>query len=379
VLLGETGVGRKNETPRVAPVRSGGRHVPSLDGIRCVALVGVLGVHCGFPGAGAGWIGVDLFFVLSGFLITALMTQEYRKTGTIRLRMFWGRRLLRLMPAYWLYAAGLCVAMFVFHWGRLQKYGWWTPRTFTASLFFYFTNFKPTGVVWEHEWLSLHLWSLSVEEQFYFTWPVLCLLLLRKRAEWFAWALVAAILVNMTVFAGDMLAFHRLDVRGFGIMLGCATALTLDRARWLVPWLSSRGARAAVVAATVLSLVALTATSAGGWLSELDASRYVLPVVCLGFAALVAMLWYGPDDAIAGALSWGPMVYVGKISYGMYLYHMLAHHLTWGVLLVGIDGWPRWPKFALRVVTYVALTTGIATLSYYAFERPFLALKSRFR
>lgn len=354
-------------------------HVASLDGIRCLALAGVLGVHCGFPGAEVGWIGVDLFFVLSGFLITTLLIQEFRKTGTIHLGKFWGRRLLRLMPVYWLYVSGLCLAMFVFHWGWLRQYGWWTPRTFAASLFFFFTNFKPVGVVWEHEWLSLHLWSLSVEVQSYFIWPVLSIRLLRRRALWSIWPLVVVMLVNMTVFAPDMLALHRLDTRGFGIMLGCATALTLDQTPWLLPWLSASRVRWAVVGVTALSLVGLTAASANHWVGEVEASRFLLPIVCLEFAVLVAMLWHGPRDAIVNVLSWGPMAYIGKISYGMYLYHMFAHYLTWRVLLDGIDDWPRWPKYALRVAVYVGLTTGIAALSYHAFERPFLRLKSRLR
>ena len=162
-------------------------------------------------------------------------------------------------------------------------------------------------------------------------------------------------------------------------MLGCAVALTLDRARWLESWLASPRLRWSVVAGTALMLAALTVASSRGMIDELAISKYFLPWICLGFAALVAMLWTGSNDAIEKALSWGPMVYVGKISYGMYLYHMLARFLTWHVLLDNIDDWPRWPKFALRVVTYGALTTGIASLSYYGIERRFLALKSRLR
>ena len=220
MLVEETAPSLKDERSAASSASAGSRHVRSLDGLRCLALVGVLAVHCGFPGSDLGWLGVDLFFVLSGFLITALLIEEFRKTGSIHLGKFWGRRLLRLMPAYWLYVGGICAAMFGFRWGSLHDYGWWTPRTFAASLFFYFTNFKPKGVVWgQHETLTLHLWSLSVEEQFYFTWPILCLALLRRRVIWVAWLIVAAILINMTILANRLDDFYRLDVRGSGSCL----------------------------------------------------------------------------------------------------------------------------------------------------------------
>src|SRR4051812_35086318 len=94
---------------------AGPGHVPSLDGVRCLALGAVLALHSGLPGSSLGWLGVDLFFVLSGFLITSILAREYRDTGTIRVGRFWGRRLLRLMPAYWAYVGALCALMFVFH------------------------------------------------------------------------------------------------------------------------------------------------------------------------------------------------------------------------------------------------------------------------
>src|SRR4051794_35863169 len=90
-----------------APPDKTARHVASLDGLRALAVLGVMGVNAGLPGAWLGWLGVDLFFVLSGFLITTLLLKEFAKTGRINLPKFWGRRALRLMPAYWLYVGSI--------------------------------------------------------------------------------------------------------------------------------------------------------------------------------------------------------------------------------------------------------------------------------
>ena len=91
------------------------------------------------------------------------------------------------------------------------------------------------------------------------------------------------------------------------------------------------------------------------------------------------MLWYGGSDRISGVLSWRPLVYIGRVSYGIYLYQMAVHMLVWGPLLGGITNWPKWPKFGVRAGAFVLLSIGVASLSYAVIERPFLRLKNRFR
>ena len=155
-------------------------HVPSLDGLRGLAVLVVVGVHARVPGTELGFLGVDLFFVLSGFLITTLLAREVDRTGRINLPRFWGRRFLRLGPAYGLYVGALSVA-FLAGVGWQRPWGGWTPPGYLGSLWGYYSNYLPAGGIWEHQWLSMHLWSLAVEEQYYLIWPLLCAAALPRR------------------------------------------------------------------------------------------------------------------------------------------------------------------------------------------------------
>jgi peptidoglycan/LPS O-acetylase OafA/YrhL len=354
------------------------RHVTSLDGLRALALLAVMAVHSGVPGTPLGWVGVDLFFVLSGFLITSLLADEFARHGRISLTKFWGRRFLRLMPAYWVYVGALTAAITLYQWGWVQKHGGWTAGDYIASLWLYFINYAPQGGIWEHQWLSLHLWSLAVEEQFYFLWPIICVLAFRLgRPQSVAWVLVVMILMRR-IWMGD--GDGSLDPRGLGIMLGCAVALSLHDGRLpaLRRWLGLAPFRISILFAIVAIVATATYFRMHGY-SEATAHRSVVPIIVVPFALLIAMLWYGPTDWISRALSWKPLAYVGKISYGMYLYHMFCHYLTWDVITSGIENWPRWPKFGLRLLVYFVTTLGVATLSYQLLEKRFLRLKSYLR
>ena len=369
---------RAEPGPRVE--KTSGRHVQSLDGLRAVAITGVLLVHAGAPGFNLGWMGVDLFFVLSGFLITNLLVGEYTRTGRISFAKFWARRFLRLMPAYWLYAGIMTLAMLVFHWGWTASHGGWTPEFFALSIWCYFENYAPLGGIWEHQDLTMILWSLSVEEQFYFLWPVICGLLFRT--GWtprFAWGLAAAILVRRGFASqGELIAL--LSTRGFAIVLGSAFALSLgqEAAPRAKRWLSDPAARGGVLAALALVFVASTAFVLAGSIDEEFVYRYIVPVVSLLFAVLTAMLWYGPRDWLARWLSIPALVYLGRISYGVYLYHNLARYWTWG-LLEWTSAWSKYPKYALRLTVYLTLALLIASASYHLIEKPFLKLKDRLR
>ena len=123
-----------------APPPTPRAHVSSLDGLRGLAVASVMAVHAGVPGFDLGFLGVDLFFVLSGFLITSLLDREHRRAGRVDLGKFWGRRFLRLMPAYYLYVGGLTLAFAAFGWGWREPHGGWTPGGYIASLWFYYVN-----------------------------------------------------------------------------------------------------------------------------------------------------------------------------------------------------------------------------------------------
>ena len=334
----------------------------------------------GMPGLELGWLGVDLFFVISGFLITTLMVEEARRDGRISLTRFWGRRFLRLVPAYWACVGSVTLAIFVARWGWTGTARGWGPAGYVSSLWLYFSNYLPMAGIWEHQATTGPYWSLAVEEQFYLIWPTLFVALGCRpgRLEWAAWGLAAAIFAASFVAEPSSLHF-RIHTRGLGIVLGCATALAAARSPGFVDRLRSGRARAGVAVACLLIFAVPTLFGSRLRLDERQLHLDVLPIFCVAASLLVAMLWYGPDDRIASALAWRPIAHAGRISYGIYLYHEFARYLTWNVLLPGLDRWPKPIRFGLRTATFLALSVLIASISYRLLERPFLALKARLR
>jgi peptidoglycan/LPS O-acetylase OafA/YrhL len=334
----------------------------------------------GFPGARGGWIGVDMFFVLSGFLITTLLVAEQRRTGTVHLGKFWGRRFLRLMPAYWLYIGGVTLAILLE--GPLSPASvtrTWPTSLYVASLWGYFVNYLPLGgMPWKHYEVTSHLWSLAVEEQFYFAWPLLASVALRWQRPWIlAWSLVV-VLAAYGLWARPNM-FH-LDARGVGIMMGCAAALSLAASEGtrLTQLLQHRALRIGWSVATLLVLIPYWAFT----LNDSDSiwiARGWFFGICAMFTGLTVLLAKGPQDALRRTFSFGPLVYLGKISYGLYLYHVLAQHLVWRVWLddVPISNIPL--RYLVRVSCFAGLSLLMAVLSYHFFEQKFLALKDRLR
>lgn len=372
------------------PSRSSGSrdrvHVASLDRLRGIAILAVLFRHAGVPLFDLGWLGVDLFFMLSGFLITSLLLREYQKTGAVRLSGFWARRFLRLMPAYWLYVGGVTLLLYYSGKPFVSQCGY-SPGMLVASMWLYFRNYLP--VIGFSEWIPLttHLWSLCVEEQFYLIWPLLFLLALNRSV---GWRLPASLAVGTFCYRlmiydhanAITLRFH-LETRGFAMAMGCMAAMlfwpgTVDPAR-LPDWIKSLTFRRWLVALTLLLLVVAVGLDkhserAGDWVV-----KWLTPLFVVLFTLLVSCLWYGRTDSISRFLSWRPLVYLGTISYGVYLYHMAAHILVWDLLLVDLDALSQYPRFAARLSLYLALSLGLAVVSYHFYETPFLKLKERFR
>jgi peptidoglycan/LPS O-acetylase OafA/YrhL len=351
--------------------------VNSLDGMRTIAVFAVMMVHAGVPGAELGWLGVDVFFVLSGFLITTLLCSESRKNGNISLPKFWARRFLRLMPAYWMYVGTLTVWMLLRP-QDLSAASGWRPATYIGSLWGYFVNYAPKGGIWSHQFLTVHLWSLAVEEQFYFVWPFVAYFAFRLRRPWLVAWLIVAVVLTRRAFASTGDLGTLLLTRGIGIVLGCAVAMTL--ATGSCPhWLASTRLRSLIIALTALVVILLTIAHRQGALTEETIHAQLLPCLGVLFVAIVAMLWYGPADRLTSILSSRLMVYLGQISYGLYLYHITAQRMVWGILTPALEGWNRYLKFGARFSLYVGLTVLIASASYHLVERRFLLLKNRLR
>ena len=354
---------------------------PGLDTLRAVAVSLVLLYHAGFPGAGVAWLGVDIFFVLSGFLITTLLIEERERNGRVDLLRFWARRFLRLMPAYWFYLAVITVLVLRAPAGDFAS-GDWSRARFIGAFWVYLGNLVPLGGEWRLQPLTSHLWSLSVEEQFYFIWPVLLVLLFRLRAKtWAGWLLVAVILISIAS-TPQPVPNLLLQTRGIGILLGCVLAISSrEYARregsggFLPVW-----AAAASISASALIALAMALIDRGREVPEGAFLKWMLlPAFDLTMALLVAHLWWSPNTALSRMFRVPALERVGQIAYGIYLYHMIVHEVVWNVAATPRSGWNRGLGFGIRLAVFFAATFVLARLSYRYLELPFLRLKEHLR
>ncbi len=338
-----------------------------------MAIAAVMAFHAGVPGAAAGWLGVDLFFALSGFLITTLICNEIALTGRFDFAYFWIRRGLRIFPPYYAYVAGITAAAWM-GFGTLSPHHGYTPDLWTASLWCYFVNYIPQGGIWTGQMLTLHLWSLAVEEQFYAFWP-LCFVLFKRLRSLLITSIVLVLIV-LTIRTRTSASIDKLlYTRGLPLFLGCVTSL-------LIATFRLRSTRTITNLSFIVSAAFTAAISIAlitHRLSEPEAHRALVPFAATSYALMVGCIWTCPQGWICRVLSTRPLVYVGKISYGIYLYHMAVHELIWRELMVSMNNWPSTVKFPLRLGSYIAVSIAVAAVSHRYFEQPFLSLKDRFR
>jgi peptidoglycan/LPS O-acetylase OafA/YrhL len=299
------------------------KRLPSLDGLRAISAAMVVLGHAGkalhvgrnLPfGAGVidvwGPVGVTVFFVISGYLITRLLLAEKRDRGTISLRAFYMRRTFRILPAYWAYLAVVAVL-------AASGFVIASPSAFAKAIFFT-TNYLNPG-----SWVVNHSWSLSVEEQFYLFWPFMLLMLGATKARKAAiFLMVATPLMRVItfLFIPDMRPniTSMLHLRVDALMLGCWAALELEEKG------TSR----------VLDFLAHPAIAVGS-------GFYLLVISCVmrragvinagfgysieAFAALSVITWAmrNPDGAVGRVLNSAPFVHFGLISYSLYLWQQL--------------------------------------------------------
>ena len=339
-------------------------HLPALDGLRGLALLGVLLFHANgaLPG---GYLGVDLFFVLSGFLITSLLLAEHRATGRIALASFWIRRAKRLMPA--LLTVMLAVATYSRFFAKPDELS--ALRADGLATLAYVANWR-TILAQKSYWDLFvapspleHTWSLAIEEQFYVLWPLMVALLLRR------WRNRAVLVASLTLTALSVIAMLALfhperisrvylgtDTRAAGILAGAALATVLAPGTAFTQ--AKLRALDALGIASVLGLgVAWCSLDGqdpflyrgGLWLTE------------LGALVLITCATAGERSLVARALSFRPLTLVGTVSYGVYLWH-------WP-----IDVWltqERLPLGRWLPLLQIALTFAIAIVSYRLLEHP---------
>ena len=366
-------------SPSLRPAESSGAHRTALDGVRALAVVGVVLIHAGFPGFLFGWIGVDVFFVLSGFLITTLLVMESAASGSIAYGAFMARRALRLMPAYFLYIAFVTAMIWWWPGSVRSENGGWNAAGLTAALWTYTVNFVPQGGVWNGQELTIHLWSLSVEQQYYLVWPLVFLALGGRPGvrRWTAAGLAVATMLVFIACPPGLYKNNLLPTRGFSLVVASAVALWA----WHRPHLLRvRGFnRLTDIAGAALLLALAVLSYRPGWDGDRIRGVFV-PLLVPVFALWMARLWaIDGSGTIRQLLQRRSVVYIGKISYGIYLYHEAVRIAVWDLLKPPMSGWPPVLGFAVRVVIYVGLSLLLAALSYEQLEKRFLRLADRFR
>ena len=207
-------------------------YMPELDGLRGVAIIGVMLAHAKVPFLKGGSIGVSIFFVLSGFLITTLLVQEFDRFQSISLKNFYMRRVIRLAPALIAMLIVFCLLSFVL----LSKDRAYWNYTDSIIAVFYFSNWAKAFSIHPPDFL-LHTWSLSVEEQFYMIWPIVLLLILRVSKHRYYAAIVAVTIALLSCFfriflcaSGATIArlYFGLDTRIDGLMVGCTLGVVIS-------------------------------------------------------------------------------------------------------------------------------------------------------
>jgi|SRR5882672_4009707 len=375
-VVADTDAKQVAATSRTAP---GIGYVPALDGLRGAAVLAVMVGHALGPGtsyfAGPS-VGVDVFFVLSGFLITFLLVREYDQgQQRIIFRNFYARRVLRLAPALF----GMLIAITLVGWVLFTRERAESTTTDAFIALLYAANWARAFDI-HPPVLFGHAWSLSTEEQFYLLWPIVLWSLLRNVRSRLNVVMaisagaIACWLWRVTLlFEGASInrLYNGLDTRGDCLLVGCALGMLLasnlikEEARPVIAgWLR----RIAPVAGALFLWVLVF----GDW-SAAYMYYWLFAVIEVLATAIILQIFVAPTSATRSLLSWRPLVWVGTISYGLYLWHYPVYRLS---REFGVSFDQAVPH--IRVVIATAATFLAATVSYYMLERPILRLKRYF-
>lgn len=380
----------------------GGRYWPALDGVRAVAVSSVVAFHLGYlPG---GWIGVDIFFVLSGFLITSLLVGEADRSERVSLTAFWGRRARRLLPgvlallgAVGLYclAGGPLVVAAQLRWPALSTLFYGANWQQIAVGHSYFAQFSAPDPL-------THTWSLAIEEQYYLVWPlvVATVAAVSRRRGWSTRRVVGrtALVLGLASAAWMGVAAHRYgfnraylgtDTRAWELLFGAAAAVWLGPLRHRPlpsvltgarPWtgvpaedvadtapgaLTKRGRVGTRALWTWLPVAAVVGVAVAIWRGGGPPSWMWdggLVATSLGALAVVVGVTRAPSGPVAVVLSARPLRWLGRISYSLYLWH-------WPVIVL-LTGTDTGLTGASLLGARLATMTGLSCASYYLVERP---------
>ncbi len=333
------------------------KHIKGFDGLRAFAVLGVMFVHLGWEPFAYGWIGVPFFFVLSGFLITGILLDNKGADARTFFSVFYARRSLRIFPLYFAYLAVVAVTCWIL---RLPTEGW-------SWFFVYLQNFYLGA---RHLELSpgmhlSHTWSLAVEEQFYMLWPLLVFITSR---QWLK--LLCVVLIGVGVVSRYWLAHNtqhvpfaplssNLDTLCLGALL--AIAARESRARFVTQSYGS-------LAIGLALLVAINVWPNNTLNASNSQFMFVLALVFTGVVGIVGCSRNGLG------LEWRPLAYIGRISYGLYIWHALG----FGIISTALSS--RWIPdlgWVVNDAVRIGLTFCLAAASFRYFEAPILRLKEK--
>lgn len=345
--------------------------ISSLDGLRGFSVILVMIFHTFLPYTQGGFIGVDIFFVLSGFLITTLFLKEYESRKTLNLKNFYIRRILRLTPALVLFLS----TFYIYSQFFMDAADKDSAASAALSALFYFANLAKA-----YDWIKLgalgHTWSLSIEEQFYFIWPAVflffCFSLKSKKNIAIAISIIIVSLwLNRILLTYSDASIGRLyngsDTHSDGLFMGCLAALLINiyRKKFISFTELLRKYKISIPLISLLFFIVATPTMG---IDIRSIYVWFLPLLNIVVAVLICFLYCKGNTYKTPLLSNKYLVWLGGISYGVYLWHWFVYRVLMGF---GMDG------------VYVGLfgsviAIAIASLSFYMIEKPILKVKKKF-
>lgn len=366
--------------------------IPGLDGLRAIAFLIIFGFHTDY--LPFGWLGVQLFFVISGYLITGILLRmkENLPAGEYFLK-FYGRRFFRIFPLYYLY---LLLIFFLSTWLISISYKPKMMQVVIDQIWYavlYVYNFYSTYRGFNSSPFLDHLWSLSVEEQFYIIWPLLIFFVNEKHLKkLFLAGIIAGPVFRLAIFliyqTGYIESFRALPIYTLPFSHVDAFALGAYITRFSIPNARKQLAYLSVAVPLVGFLTQFAANgkfepflTLGYQDSMPDAYQFIWAYTLLNYLFVVLVYCVVHEKMFVRFLDWPPLQYIGKISYGLYIYHfpiVFFFPVNWFV------GWIRAVGISENLVPLLILissflsTVAIASLSYYVWEKPFLKLKDRF-
>ncbi len=374
--LGSAVLEKTSASTSEATVASPISYLPFLDGLRAISILLVLGFHQLGPVTGwiggqlNGWVGVDLFFIISGYLISSILLKEQEKKGTFSLKNFYVRRWLRICPAYYTFLLFM-LGFMLFRGG--------SDFSAFAMAGLYLTNIDMCaswGLIPATTGL-LHSWSLSVEEQFYLLWPGAMKLSGKRAFAVCMFVLVAAYLWRFylaSTGASWLRLSVGLDTKLDSIMLGVAVAFLWRSEMWRNKLMLIKSSLAQCFIGVALLVACHFLGHPATETNQVLFWGVKLPVVLMLMVALLVSLLANQTSRLAAVLSSKPMIWVGRLSYSLYLWHVIVNFpCTDGIF----QALCHHKRYLVELAKY-ATCIGFASASYYWVEQPFLKLKGKF-